>query len=479
MAQITTAAMAASPRERDLWLIESLGRGAGAFLGRISPSGTRSFYFRYATPDRQQVRLKIGSYDPRGSGGYTVARARQVAIEWSSLYQGDPARGQAPIRDLRAHFAATEQAAEAEKEAAKLAKQRADLERQRQLTLRQLFDRWAATDLSPRVGTDGRRVGRKDGGAYTRAQFERHVFPNLGSVLVTDITRADLLALLDVQKAAGKLRTANVLLSDLKQMLRFAVHREIVDRNVLDTVDKRVVGGKDTERNRVLSSDELRRLPACLSAAGLGPRSECAIWLILGTACRVGELMSARWDQVNLKQRTWFIPAENSKNQREHLVHLSAFSARHFALLWSLREHDENSQLRPWVFPNRSGTDAIGVKGFGKQLSDRQRADPKQRLAGRSKHTDSLSLPGGRWTAHDLRRTAATTMASLGVSSDVIDECLNHMIESRVARTYIRDRRQKEQAMAFDKLGSYLDSKVLAPQFAPSKRTKPNRRSSQ
>ena len=131
------------------------------------------------------------------------------------------------------------------------------------------------------------------------------------------------------------------------------------------------------------------------------------------------------------------------------------------------------------MFPNRSGTDAIGVKGFGKQLYDRQRADPKQRLAGRSKHTDSLSLPGGRWTAHDLRRTAATTMASLGVSSDVIDECLNHMIESRVARTYIRDRRQKEQAMAFDKLGSYLDSKVLAPQFAPSKRTKPNRRSSQ
>jgi integrase len=71
-------------------------------------------------------------------------------------------------------------------------------------------------------------------------------------------------------------------------------------------------------------------------------------------------------------------------------------------------------------------------------------------------------LPGGRWTAHDLRRTAATLMASLGISGDVIDECLNHVIESRVRRTYIRDRRAAEQTRAFDALGARLQTLTTA-----------------
>lgn len=44
------------------------------------------------------------------------------------------------------------------------------------------------------------------------------------------------------------------------------------------------------------------------------------------------------------------------------------------------------------------------------------------------------------------------------MSGDVIDECLNHMIESRMRRTYIRDRRAVDQARAFDALGKSLES---------------------
>ena len=47
-------------------------------------------------------------------------------------------------------------------------------------------------------------------------------------------------------------------------------------------------------------------------------------------------------------------------------------------------------------------------------------------------------------------------MAQLGISTDVIDECLNHMLQSRVSRVYIRDRREVEQARAFEALGTRL-----------------------
>ncbi len=44
--------------------------------------------------------------------------------------------------------------------------------------------------------------------------------------------------------------------------------------------------------------------------------------------------------------------------------------------------------------------------------------------------------------------------------SDVMEECLNHMIASRVARIYIRDRREAEQILAFDALGRRLSELV-------------------
>ena len=49
-------------------------------------------------------------------------------------------------------------------------------------------------------------------------------------------------------------------------------------------------------------------------------------------------------------------------------------------------------------------------------------------------------------------------MADLGVSGDVIDECLNHVSNSRMARVYVRSRRLNEQAQAFETLGAWLAS---------------------
>jgi len=57
-------------------------------------------------------------------------------------------------------------------------------------------------------------------------------------------------------------------------------------------------------------------------------------------------------------------------------------------------------------------------------------------------------------------------MAELGFGGDVIDECLNHMIESRVRRVYVRDRRVAEQSRAFDALGSKLG--LIAAKAQPS-----------
>jgi len=53
-------------------------------------------------------------------------------------------------------------------------------------------------------------------------------------------------------------------------------------------------------------------------------------------------------------------------------------------------------------------------------------------------------------------------MAQLGQSTDVIDECLNHMMQRRISRVYIQDRREAEQARAFNALGNKLEQLLQA-----------------
>ena len=440
---ITDRGMQAKPAAKDRWLSESFGRGSGVFLGRITPAGERVFYFRYTDSKGGRPFLPVGAFSSSGeAGGLTVADARKKASAWSLLYRNG-------TRDLREHFEQERRALDAATQRQRLAAEAEYLAATRRLTIRQLFDRWEVTELTASKGTDGKRKGRKDGGAYIRALFEKRLFPTLGPVAAADVRKADLMTVLDAAVGEGRRRTGNVLLASMKQMFRFALARDIVDRNPLDTITKRDVGGTETTRDRVLSAEEVKALAKALPGANLNERSAIAIWLILATGCRISEAMGAGWEHVDTSACTWYLPT--TKNERDHTVHLSAFALRQFDALHDLRGSS------PWVFPNTRGTGPVCVKSFGKQLADRQR-EPDRRMQHRTQLTTSLVMAGGRWTAHDLRRTAATMMAELGISGDVIDECLNHVIESRMRRTYIRNRRLPEQARAFDALGKRLDA---------------------
>ena len=479
---ITEKDMLQKTADKDIWLVDAGARGSGRLIGRITKSGARSFYYRYTTSKGERDRLPIGPFDSKGDGlaSFTVQQARDQARAWSVMYRDG-------VKDLREHFAQKDLDA---KQAARDAKEEADRQRQliaeaaaRDISVRQLFERWCATELQPMARADGKRTGRKDGGAYVRAQFERHVFPHVGDTLARELKKADVLKIIDAQKDKQQLRTASVLLSDLIQMMNFALDRELIDANPLATIKKARVVGYNVERDRVLSEEEIRLLAQCIPSSGLNQRSQLAIKLLLATGARIGELMGAVWEDslpptkktaaaykahlkklseengvklglVNLKEKTWFL--EDTKNQRPHTIHLSNFAVRQFEELMQFRTVlADQSGISPWVFPAQDNSRPVCVKSFGKQLADRQRANGRS-LSGRSKKTDSLILLNGRWTAHDLRRTAGTLMASLGISGDVIDEALNHVIESRVRRTYIQDRRLQEQAKAFDALGDKL-----------------------
>lgn len=416
--------------------------GGGLYL-RARDSG--AYWYLRLTEPATGVEQWHRMFPDDPAGGYpskSLAEAREEAARlWRLRSEGHDPRA-LRLQQIAAQNARTREAAEAAR---------------RRLTVRDLFNEWARVELAPHVTADGRRRGRKDGGEYVRLLFEGRVFPTLGAVAAGDVGKTDVLRLIDGAKAAGRLRTANMLLASLKQMFRFALVREIVARNPADTLTNRDAGGKDVERERVLSADEIKALAAALPEADLGVRGNACIWLILSTGARLGEALGATWANVDFDADTWHLP--DTKNQREHTIRLSAFALKQFEELALHAETDDDGKPLPWVFPNAFRDGPMDVATFGKKLADRQRS-AERRLSGRTPKTEALKLSGGRWTAHDLRRTAATLMADLGITGDVIDECLNHVIESRVRRTYIRNRRPAEQARAFDALGARLSALV-------------------
>ena len=322
-------------------------------------------------------------------------------------------------------------------------------ERAARLTVSSLFDAWLRQDLSQ----------RKDQGKEVERAFRKDILPVLGALPAADVTRGDIAHLLDAVVARGAKVVANHLLADLRQMYGFGIARNYVEADPTSHLRKADFGGRPRERDRVLSEQEITELAQRLPLARLLKSTELAIWIMLGTCCRVGELSRSRWSDVDLDDGSWFIPAENAKNSRPHTVYLSNFALEKF--------RDLHAIARPcdWVFPARNSTEPVSLKSISKQINDRQRAT---RLKNRSSATATLCLAGGKWTPHDLRRTGATMMGELGVRPDVIERCLNHVEHNRVKRIYQRQQLIAEQTNAWQQLGEKLASLVSISSRAPA-----------
>ncbi|MBN3755896.1 tyrosine-type recombinase/integrase [Paraburkholderia sp. Tr-20389] len=309
-------------------------------------------------------------------------------------------------------------------------------------TVRELYGRWVSLELSK----------RKDGGSETMRGFEKDVLPAIGHMHAEDVARSHVMAILDGVLARGANRLANRLLGEMRQMFGFAHVRDIVQTDPTFRIAKKDVGGRDTERDRVLAEAEIRTLPAALAESNLLKSTIHAVWLMLATGARVGEVTLTRRGEVDLDAGTWTIPKEHAKNGREHVIYLSEFAKRHLASLLELSSH------KVWVMPSRKEERPTSAKGITKQIEDRQVAHYKRAAhSKRTAHAHTLELAGGKWTPHDLRRTAGTLMGELGVDSDVIIKCLNQTQEHKVKRVYQRQIRLNDQIEAWRLLGERLD----------------------
>jgi integrase len=253
---------------------------------------------------------------------------------------------------------------------------------------------------------------------HMELRLKANVKPVIGNVRLADLHRRDANRVLDKIIARGKPTQARLVFQDMRAIFRWAVARGDLDRNPIEGMEK---PGIERARDRVLSDDEIRHVWHSLDTALAGsPYVREIIKLCIVTGQRVGEVTGLTRDELDLPARLWNLPAVRSKNGHAHSVPLSDLAM----------EIIEGAQADgPRLFPMTSLAVARAIA--------RAQAD--------------FGLP--RWTAHDLRRTALTGMAKLGVSPTVIGHVANHRTTTHGGITlavYIHYAHDKEKRHALD-----------------------------
>ena len=202
---------------------------------------------------------------------------------------------------------------------------------------------------------------------------------------------------------------ANDVLRWLKRMFNHAIKMHIITNNPAIAFDVADAGGKEKARQRNLSRDEIARLFAAMKTAkGFSVENEITIKLLLALAVRKGELIGARWDEFDLDAGVWHLPEVRTKTSAAISIPLSDTVVGWFNELKRL------SYSSDWVLPAR-------------KMQDRM-------IPHIAESTLSVALAKVHhglepFTIHDLRRTAKTLLASLGVQPHISERCLNHKIK--------------------------------------------------
>lgn len=258
-------------------------------------------------------------------------------------------------------------------------------------------------------------------------------------------------------------RTANMALSSMRQMFRHGLGRGFVELDPTFTLSKKHAGGTAPPVERNLTVDEITELATKMPAAGLPERFRAAVWLLLATGARVGELSKSKRHEFDSGKKTWQIPAQNSKNGRAHLVHLSSFALKQLKTLEKLAEGE-------FVLAGRVPGTHVDNRTISKAIRDRIRAKP---LSGRKPRAAILLLSGGEWSVHDLRRTFASRVGDLGIAPHIIERCLNHA-QAGIVKVYQQQEYLAERKAAFDKWGAKLSKLTkIRRQATTSKASKP------
>ncbi len=288
---------------------------------------------------------------------------------------------------------------------------------------------------------------RKRSADEDERMLNKDVLPSWGTRKARDIRRRDVILLLDQIVERGAPIAANRTLGVIRRMFNFAISRDLLDTTPVAMVKP---PAKETQRERVLSPEEIRVFWKGIDEGLISPGICLALKLQLVTAQRKGEWVGAALSEFDLEEeRVWTIPSERAKNGKTHRVPLSPLAV---SLIEKAQELAGGSG---WLFPSPRGDVPVRPEAVNQALyracvpiAERPKSD---RLSEKPVFSLTDIVP------HDLRRTAASNMAALGINRLVISKILNH-VETSVTAIYDRHTYDAEKRHALEAWAAHLES---------------------
>lgn len=380
---------------------------------RTTPSGKRTWSFRFRDFEGRTQRVSLGSYPD-----VSLADARKAADGHRRSLQF----GTNPIEAKRASARAKNELTE--------------------FAFETLADRY--------LNKYARRF--KKSAAEDERMLRLHVIPSWKGRDFRRIKRSECIALLENIADRGNGPLANRLRSLLSKLFRFALDRGELDTSPAVALPKL---SPDKPRDRVLSDEEIRLIwKAALKGSPFSRTVGCAILLILVTGVRPGEAAAMHAQELSLGTGLWIIPSARTKSGKQHIVPLSEFAFSVFAGV---------STERGYVFASpisENNTAAIDAHALARAMA-------RFAMALKRKNHPLANFPGAAsWTLdpprpHDLRRTVATRLRSLGVSPFDVQAVLGHSRRDTLGIHYDKYDSLQEKRKALSLWGTNL-SRLLS-----------------
>lgn len=267
----------------------------------------------------------------------------------------------------------------------------------------------------------------------TRNRLKNNVYPVLGHRPIADVEPMELVQLAKDIEARGASDMAKRILQIIGMVLRYAVAHGYSKRNPAAEIRPSDIL-KPTRKTNMARIDE-KELPVLLRAIEVyegRPLTRLAMKMMALTFVRTSELICARWDEFDIEDKRWSIPAARMKMKSPHIVPLSAQAIEVVELLQTI---SGNCEL---VFP--------GEQDSKKPMSNMTILKALERMGYK-----------GRMTGHGFRGLASTILHEQGYNHDHIELQLAHAPRNEVSAAYNHALYLEPRAKMMQDWANFLD----------------------
>lgn len=266
-----------------------------------------------------------------------------------------------------------------------------------------------------------------------RQHIEGVIYPRLAGRAARDISTSDVVALIDAVGRTKSVNVAELVFTALSEIFKHGLARHAVQTNPCAGVSVAAICGPAVVRRARLMLTERELQEILTTLPRIGPQNAIAVKLLLLTCARLGELTRAEWSHIDSERAEWIVPATTSKTGKGFTIPLSAAAV------------DCLNSLRPFACGSKYVLPARHVRRIRNHAGEDVHFEQRALNSMLHKLCDDLGEKVRRFTPHDLRSTARSHLAALGVNVIVAERCLNHSLGGLVGiydqHDYLTERR--------------------------------------